>query len=532
MKKFVVFAFVVIFALVAVIIIYSTEGDISTIWTLNFSGSTTFGADIIYGSTIDSRGNFFVCGVGTNIIGSTGNDWWQKAIDNTAVENTTWNIAYDFPVSMGQGDSICYAMANQSEDIYAVGYVMNLVNSSMGPPPGFSQNDWWIKKFKFGVENQTWNLTADVTRDIGSSQQKEDYAYDVAAYPGGGAIVVGYGTNAVGAARGYSSPSGQDWWIRKYNADASFDTSGNFNNLYFDLANQTDAAKAIVIDNQNNFYVVGIMFNGSGQMGAIKKFNSTGYVQWTRLFDFGAVGNPQFEDVKLDSNQNPIIAGYATNIYSNSGSNITGEDIYVAKLNATDATTIWQYNYTYNMDPTISGGDNAYSLVVDPYDNIYVAGTEYNPVNLTWEGYMFKLNSSGIIEYNRTYLNPSVGQELRWYEIAWYNNYVYVSGYGILLNNSNSGQDWFMTRYEAEPAPSAPSGNTCSCPSSPSNMYVDCTSNCTIGNCDMQGYNITFAGAGIISIEGNITNVRNMFPSYGCEWRPNYNSQILPLLGG
>jgi hypothetical protein len=88
---------------------------------------------------VDTNGNVYVVGYGTNIASSSsGNDWWIKKFSSSGVEDTS---NWDKRIDGNSGEDFAYSVAVGSEgSAYVGGYGSNLVSSTSG-------SDWWVKKF-------------------------------------------------------------------------------------------------------------------------------------------------------------------------------------------------------------------------------------------------------------------------------------------------------------------------------------------------------------------------------------------------
>jgi hypothetical protein len=150
---------------------------------------------------IDSSGNVYVAGYGTDLVGSTGYDWWVKKYSPNGVEDTAnWNKTFAGP-GAGMGSDLDIANSvfiDGNNDVYVVGYGTQLVSGS-------TARDWWLKKFDpSGVEDaMIWNKTIDANTG-------NDEANAVAIDNDNNVYVGGTGDNLA------SGSSGIDWWIKKF----------------------------------------------------------------------------------------------------------------------------------------------------------------------------------------------------------------------------------------------------------------------------------------------------------------------------
>ena len=105
----------------------------------------------IYAVAVDSQGNVYVGGFGTNLINSTSSwDWWLKRYDADGTENITWNLSY----GSGSGDQIVDIVIDNHDNVYVLGLMPGTWDTSSG--------DWLLKKFySNGSEDLSWNLSGD-----------------------------------------------------------------------------------------------------------------------------------------------------------------------------------------------------------------------------------------------------------------------------------------------------------------------------------------------------------------------------------
>lgn len=153
--------------------------------------------EVAYGVALDSSGNVYVVGCGTNLVSaSSGVDWWLKKFSSSGIEDTL-NWDKKFSSSGNQEDRAFSVAVSAAGYVYVAGFGTNLLSVSSG-------NDGWVKRFTTsGAEDTTnWNKT------IGTSGV--DQMNKVTLSGSGHVYVSGFGNNLV------NGSSQADWWIKKY----------------------------------------------------------------------------------------------------------------------------------------------------------------------------------------------------------------------------------------------------------------------------------------------------------------------------
>lgn len=246
-------------------------------------------ADEAASVTVDGEGNVYVAGYGFNLAsGSSGPDGWIKKFDANGVEDT---VNWDKKIDNENGFEMANSVAVDGEgNVYVAGF-----------RNGIGSLDWWIKKFNVnGVEDTVnWNKT------IGN--KGFDEATSVAVDADGNVYVAGSGEKLV------SDSSSNDWWIKKFNADGVEDTA-NWNKI-FDGNNGDDRARSIRVDADGNVYVAGfgekLISDSSGNDWWIKKFDADGVedtVNWDKKID-GNNTDDGANSIAVDANGNVYVAG-------------------------------------------------------------------------------------------------------------------------------------------------------------------------------------------------------------------------------
>jgi uncharacterized delta-60 repeat protein len=169
--------------------------------------------------------------------------------------------------------------------------------------------------------------------------------------------------------------------------------------------NGYDEATSIAIDNSGNIYIAGASTgNGTGKDFALVKYNSSGDLLWSAIYNGIGNGNDDAYLVKTDLNGNVYISGAST------GSS-TGLDYAVVKFNSS-GTQQWVYRYNGPGNAT----DEVYSLQADQNGNVYLTG--YSNGGATGDDICtIKLNSDGMMQwvkrYNGTANNDDYGNSIQ-----------------------------------------------------------------------------------------------------------------------
>jgi len=152
-----------------------------------------------------------------------------------------------------------------------------------------------------------------------------------------------------------------------------------------------DGCTDIVMDSMNNVYLGGFTKKSyTDKNFCLVKYNSMGVQQWNR--SWGGTEKEECRGVGIDS---------LDNIYLTGGSNSFGTeeydyDMYLVKC---DSEGILQWNLTWG-GSEIDGAD---TIVIDSSDNIYISGAIINYETHYSNIYLLKYDSSGILQWNRTW---------------------------------------------------------------------------------------------------------------------------------
>ena len=162
-------------------------------------------------------------------------------------------------------------------------------------------------------------------------------------------------------------------------------------------------ATACAVDSAGNIYV--------GGSSDFRKINSSGVTQWTRtlaISPYFAV----FNSVTISSSDEIYVCG---NIFDS-----TSQCFFVAKYD-TSGTLLW--NRTLQSGAIAASYGNA--VTTDSSGNVY-AGGQYTDTGSSIYGYFIKLNSSGTVQFQRTYRETSTNTVYAIYVDS--SNNIYLTG--------------------------------------------------------------------------------------------------------
>ncbi|TGJ98517.1 choice-of-anchor D domain-containing protein [Leptospira langatensis] len=281
----------------------SAGTEVTTNWNKKFDGGKNANA---IEAIVDSSGNLYVIGMGTNLVSTTsGTDWWIKKFNSAGTEDVTnWNKIYD-----GGSDAKPFGSTiDSSGNIYIAGYGTNLVSANSG-------SDWWIKKFSLaGIEDTaSWNK---IFTSPNPGNLPGETAMSIKSDKSDNIYVSGVAFNLI------SSNSGSNMWIKKFNPNGMEDLVGwnkRFSNYYI--------GANIVLDSSGSLFITGATPNLSGGTNNtdifIKKYLSTGLedtANWNKVFDNG------FNDYGLRLLYHPSGFLYFAGTSLNAGSQNTNND--------------------------------------------------------------------------------------------------------------------------------------------------------------------------------------------------------------
>lgn len=168
-------------------------------------------------------------------------------------------------------------------------------------------------------------------------------------------------------------------------------------------------SRQALIDSSSNVYSITRHFavNGGVADGTmVRKYNSSGVIQWTRTIYGSNDYNVDVSSACLDSNNDVIICGMFIEVASGSTDII---DFYVAKISGSSGAVSW----TQRLTGTDLQGDNEYKHVsVDSSNNIFLNGYGHHATAAPDDDLItIKYNTSGTLQWQRR-ITFATGNEL------------------------------------------------------------------------------------------------------------------------
>jgi hypothetical protein len=243
-----------------------------------------------------------------------------------------------------------------------------------------------------------------------------------------------------------SASSGNDWWIKKFSPDGTEDTT-NWN-ISID-GGDSDYIQDMIIDSNDNLIVAGygrnIITASSGNDWWIKKYDSNGVEDstWNLQFD-GAGENDIPYDMAFDSAGNLYVVGHGINLVS--ATSVT--DLWIKKFDSTGVEDTTNWNLSFNTHDQANIG---YGVAVDSSDNVYVVASGYQSIsnnNTSW--WLKKFDSTGVEDttnWNFFVLNNDEYNTPGDIIIDSSDN-IYVGGKGTDLISVDSSKDLWIKKYD------------------------------------------------------------------------------------
>jgi hypothetical protein len=181
--------------------------------------------------------------------------------------------------------------------------------------------------------------------------------------------------------------------------------------------------KAIDVDlTTNEFITAGQIYQGSGNVILVTKWNSLGNPVWTKRIDNDNTFGISPTAVKLDSSGNIYIVG------SRHGGLGASNSLYVAKLSSS-GTSLWQRTLGFD-----AYGDLGNDIAITPSGDVYVAGLTYAENNPDRDALIARFSSAGTLMWRKYFHANGVDSYLRGVDVDASGNAYVVGG----TNNLNS----------------------------------------------------------------------------------------------
>ncbi len=243
---------------------------------------------------------------------------------------------------------------------------------------------------------------------------------------------------------GYNLSTATDIFVRKYNSSGTALWTTYFNGTQ----NKSDFVwpDCMDLDAAGNIYLLGETnnndnWNPGGNVDVVLlKYNSSGTLQWSRIFggSAGAIDIPA--GIKVD-NEGNIIFGMSLK------NTTTSYDAYFMKYDPA-GDSIWSrsFNSPLNTDDIIT-----YYLapVIDKYGSSYFTGNYRAAANTGTDGICWKYSKTGVLEWQQTYNGTSPDSSDSFGVLAIdSNNTIYCIGNEY---NIGTGSDMILVKYLQPP---------------------------------------------------------------------------------
>ncbi|MDP2036241.1 MAG: T9SS type A sorting domain-containing protein [Ignavibacteria bacterium] len=379
--------------------------NISSVWNDTDAGNS---------AAIDEQGNVFVTG-GSMRGSDNGSDIVTIKYSPTGVQE--WLSVYKAPGNGGADYGTVIALDKQG-NVYVAG-------SSYGV--GTVLQDFITIKYNSAGQQQ-WEA-----RYNGPGRSPEAVTA-MALDSQGNVIITGQSEGGKGfsfdiATIKYNS-AGVEQWVVRYNSPANFD----------------DYPNSLVIDSQDNIYVVGQIRAAPGVSFdyVTIKYNSSGQQQWLKTFNGTGSGDDKANSVAVDGAGNVFVTGIST--IDKNASYLT--DIVTIKYDAA-GNEVWKSQY----DGPGKSTDGAVSIKLDGAGNIYVFGSSNGGLSTQMDYATIKYNPEGAKIWEARYNASGGNTEEAHAMVIDAKGDIYVTGnsagptgrdYTTIKYNSSGVEQWVM----------------------------------------------------------------------------------------
>ena len=311
-------------------------GSSDSFWIALLGGS---GTEEAWGVTVDSSDNIFACG-------PTDSDGAGEFDGLLAKYNTDGTLLWDKTLG-GSARDYFYASATDSNgNVYVSGYTAS---------QGVAYYDVLTTKYNSSGAIQWQRILGQTYYDTGD------------------AIAVDSSGNVYVTGRLRNSEQIDHLALLKYNTSGSL----QFQTVIDWGGTKSSHGYGIAFDSSGDILVCGKAApsgNSSNQF-ALVKYNSSGALQYNKIFGSASGIQARFEGIAIDSSDNIYLAGY------------NGSHAVITKLNSSLST-----QWTRKLSPD-SGNSRFYDAVFDGDGNVYACGYSTTAASLA------KYNSSGVIQW-------------------------------------------------------------------------------------------------------------------------------------
>ncbi|UOG73187.1 SBBP repeat-containing protein [Hymenobacter tibetensis] len=384
---------------------YSSTGQQlwATIYTSEPRFSTISSDDLATSLAVDAAGNVYV--TGSSFGANTAYDY--ATVKYSSSGQQVWVSRYTGSGFSNESDVATKLVLDGTGNVYVTGTSYRNSESDYATVKyNNSGQQLWVSRYN-GPANG-YDLVRDVavdgsgtvyvtgTSDAGSSYDYATVRYSangqqlwVARYNGAGntydeatalatdgqgnVVVTGYADTGSGydyTTLKYTAASGQQAWVGHYNGPD----------------NSYDEARDVAIDANNNIFVTGRSYNGSGRSDyATVKYAANGQQVWASRYSGTIAGDQAPTSLAVDGSGNVAVSGASP---ANSNLDI---DYATVKYAGASGQQLWVARYT---GPSAANTSNeATDLVADAAGNVYVTGSSYNGSN--WNYLTIKYSASG-----------------------------------------------------------------------------------------------------------------------------------------
>ncbi len=370
--------------------------SVDTAWVRTYNGPGN-NEEYVSATAVDGSGNVYVTGYSKG----SGTDYDYATIKYYSNGDTAWVRRYN---GLGNLDDAANGLAvDGSGNVYVTGASYGLGTSYDYATIRYLPNGdvAWVQRY-----NGPGNLDDDA---IAVAVDDSNYVYVT-----GNSKVSD--TNWDYATIKYN-PNGDTVWVRRYNGPA----------------NSYDMAFALTVDDSGYVYVTGYSQGiGTGYDFTTIRYTPQGDTVWVRRYNGPGNLDDYPSAIALDGSNNVYVCGYSYDA-------VTDNDYTIIKYYSNgDTAWVRRYNGMYNST------DNAYAMVLDHLDNVYVTGSSYTGDDNT--GYAtIKYNSEGDSLWVRIYEGPGNGEDGARAIAVDDSDNIYVTGrsYG----GSETGDDYTTIKY-------------------------------------------------------------------------------------
>jgi hypothetical protein len=370
------------------IIKYDALGNIK--WT-----HLTTEDDVLSDMEVDSAGNVYYAGA--HFVNSTHYDILVVKLNTNG--NTVWTRTYD---GTGNGWDISTSMhLDKKCNIYLTGY-------GKGPGNGYeiltakydsSGQQKWVSQYSGTAVESYQNHGFDVVSDVAGNAYVSGYQYfgaqyalTVLKYDTAGAITwvdtvntgredlsddnytfskLDQAGNLYTAGNIMTPTTGNDMLLVKHNKSGnrmwlkSWDSPRHDSDV---VCGEMYLDEALAIDRKGNILVIGTIYNPryiEGQNIATLKYDSSGTLLWTNIFDGGINERDVPFSLTTDSAGNAYICGTSSH-----SRDLGADDLLVYKLDALSGLIKWQQTYNGPVDLY----DEAHAIMVNAKNEVFVTG--------------------------------------------------------------------------------------------------------------------------------------------------------------